>query len=229
MLYFTAYKTPTQMLWEDYWVSRPSLESIDSLVDVKIDQARRQGAFENLSGRGKPLDLSSDERMNPYLSDTEFLMHRMIQNQGGHTLPWIEKGKEVDEEIANLRLELKNIWKECFQDPTPTSRRSSVSTSRGGKFGFLVKWIEGDHGPKSKNSMLSPEELEQKQRQEWQQRGTEWATLRIEEINTKVNHAHGDKLQFSFASYSFYHRFEVSIFKYPLEFPRSSCLRSKAR
>ncbi|KAJ3414552.1 hypothetical protein HDV05_006466 [Chytridiales sp. JEL 0842] len=180
-----SYKTPTQLLWEDYLTTRPTLSSLDSLIDSHYNQAVRRGDFDNLPGRGKPLNLSEDTRMNPYLDDTSRSLNTMIR-KGGHSLPWIEKRKEVDADIESMRGELRKIYKECFQSLQREPNSSSVG-ERGGALGKLARWIEGRDARNSRSEpKLSPEELEKKQKEEWKTRGGGFAEIRVEEINIKI-------------------------------------------
>ena len=47
-----------------------------------------QGHFKDLKGRGKPLEMTVEER-NPFIAREEFLMNRIVQRQGAAP-PWIE-------------------------------------------------------------------------------------------------------------------------------------------
>jgi DnaJ homolog subfamily C member 28 len=76
-----------------------------SNIEDHIDKAIQEGKFENLPGKGKPLNL--DE--NP-LADPEWRMaHHMIQSSG-YTLPWIEKRQEIDASLEKARQELRRSW-----------------------------------------------------------------------------------------------------------------------
>lgn len=50
----------------------------ESLVEQKIREAQEQGAFENLPGKGRPLDLSD----NPYADPSLGPAFRMLKNAG---------------------------------------------------------------------------------------------------------------------------------------------------
>ncbi|KAJ3196361.1 Importin-11 [Irineochytrium annulatum] len=190
------YKTPTQSLWEDYWVTRPTLENFESLVDEQISRARRRGDFENLQGRGKPLDLNSETRGNPFLSETEVIMNNMVKNQG-HLPAWVEMGKDVDVEVAKLRTELAGIWDECFPrreeaKPAVSAQATSLGPSPQKPKNLtdrILGWITGDSG--AGGTMGHGPSREDRPRRgggeaEWARRAPEWADIRVKEINGKI-------------------------------------------
>jgi DnaJ homolog subfamily C member 28 len=49
-----------------------------SLVELRIDRARAEGQFKNLSGAGKPFERHADQA-NPFISTSDFFMNRLIQ------------------------------------------------------------------------------------------------------------------------------------------------------
>jgi DnaJ family protein C protein 28 len=74
-------------------------------IEEHIRQAMSQGKFDDLPGKGQPLNL--DE--NP-LEDPEWrLTHHMLRSSG-FTLPWIEMRKEIEDEIEAARAALKRAW-----------------------------------------------------------------------------------------------------------------------
>jgi DnaJ family protein C protein 28 len=74
-------------------------------VEEHIQQAMREGKFENLPGKGQPLRL--DE--NP-LEDPEWRLAYHILRSSGFTLPWIELRQAIEEEIQAARAVLKLAW-----------------------------------------------------------------------------------------------------------------------
>jgi DnaJ family protein C protein 28 len=86
-----------------------------SNVEDHIRRAMDQGKFEDLPGKGKPLNL--DE--NP-LEDPDWrLAHQMLRS-GGFTLPWIETSREIEKELDTARQSLARVW---------TWRRASTSNN----------------------------------------------------------------------------------------------------
>ncbi|KAJ3327252.1 hypothetical protein HDU76_012138 [Blyttiomyces sp. JEL0837] len=182
-----AYKSPTQMLWEDYLTIRPTIESFDSLVEEKISMARRQGAFDDIKGRGKPLPLTTEER-NPYLSDTEFYMYRMVKAQGSSP-EWVSLGKEIEEEVGKLRRELVAIWREEMVGNTGS--RGSGKVGEQQSLGVSAKWmrwvLQGPHKSSSTRNSRGDESMSPQAREDrWKKRGGEWAKVRLEEVNNMV-------------------------------------------
>jgi len=83
-------------------VRRPWLPS-DRALDA-IDRAMADGFFDNLPGRGKPLDLSDDD--NPFVPDDMRLAYRVLRNAGVR-LPWIEERKVIDARRADLERQIE--------------------------------------------------------------------------------------------------------------------------
>lgn len=73
----------------------------ESLVDQKIREAMEQGEFDNLSGKGQPLDLSE----NPFEDPEWRTAHRMLRS-AGFAPAWIEARKDIDAELALARTDL---------------------------------------------------------------------------------------------------------------------------
>jgi hypothetical protein len=77
----------------------------------KIEQARRDGSFNTLKGRGKPIPKEDGEEANSPLSRTEILMNRIVKRQGVAP-PWVELQGELDVNLSNFRTELRSTWGE---------------------------------------------------------------------------------------------------------------------
>jgi DnaJ family protein C protein 28 len=77
----------------------------ESLIDQKIREAMEQGEFDDLPGKGKPLDTSE----NPFEDPELRLAHRMLRN-AGFAPSWIEERKDIDSEFENARNELSRVW-----------------------------------------------------------------------------------------------------------------------
>lgn len=82
----------------------PPLHRWDNVMDELIEEAMRNGEFDNLSGRGKPLNLSK----NLFGQETE-LAYGLLKNND-YTLPWIAQRREILEEIERFREGLKEMW-----------------------------------------------------------------------------------------------------------------------
>jgi hypothetical protein len=77
----------------------------ESLIDQKIREAMEQGEFDDLPGKGQPVDTSE----NPFEDPELRLAHRMLRN-AGFAPAWIEERKDIDSEFENARNELARVW-----------------------------------------------------------------------------------------------------------------------
>jgi Domain of unknown function (DUF1992) len=67
----------------------------ENAVDAQIREAQERGDFENLPGRGKPLDLST-------WGDGDWALAHHILKQAGETLPWISLARDIEAAEARL-------------------------------------------------------------------------------------------------------------------------------
>lgn len=81
------------------------LEDLRSVVERIIDDAQAKGAFENLPGRGKPLQLDAP---NPYAAGQEMAYKLLKDND--YTLPWIANRQEMLARIATFRADIAGRW-----------------------------------------------------------------------------------------------------------------------
>ena len=77
----------------------------ESLIDQKIREAMEQGEFDNLSGKGAPIDLSE----NPFEDPDWRTAHRLLRN-AGFAPSWIEESKDIDAELEVARTNLSRVW-----------------------------------------------------------------------------------------------------------------------
>jgi hypothetical protein len=77
----------------------------ESLIDKKIREAMEQGEFDDLAGKGLPIDTSA----HPFEDPEMRLAHRMLRN-AGFAPSWIEERKDIDSEFENARRELSRVW-----------------------------------------------------------------------------------------------------------------------
>jgi DnaJ family protein C protein 28 len=86
------------------------------LVEQKIQQAMAEGAFDNLPGAGKPLDLQK----NPYLDPSLELAYGLLKNN--QLAPeWIERDKEIRREVEQTRRQLGRAWALFQAEPDQTA------------------------------------------------------------------------------------------------------------
>ncbi|MGH2538782.1 MAG: DnaJ family domain-containing protein [Candidatus Promineifilaceae bacterium] len=84
--------------------SLPPPERWPSALEELIETAVRDGLFDDLPGRGKPLDL----RRNPYAAESE-LAHKLLKDSD-FTLAWIAERRSVLARIDALREGLRTAW-----------------------------------------------------------------------------------------------------------------------
>jgi DnaJ family protein C protein 28 len=82
----------------------PPLSRWETAMDEMIEEAMRNGEFDNLPGKGKPLNLSK----NPFGAEFE-LAYGLLKNND-YTLPWIAQRREIFDEIASFREGLQETW-----------------------------------------------------------------------------------------------------------------------
>lgn len=94
-------------------------------MEQRIWHSMEEGHFENLPGKGKPLDLST----NPHADPAEDTLYRIL-SRNGCAPEWVELNKEIRSKIAEWRLAMKKAW----------TRRSDHDNS---------KWLEDSESLKS--------------------------------------------------------------------------------
>lgn len=78
----------------------------DRAIEEIIKNAMARGAFDDLSGKGKPLDL----RENPLVAREWRLAYSMLE-QEGYALPWMEDRKEIEKDLKEAQHALRRTWK----------------------------------------------------------------------------------------------------------------------
>jgi DnaJ family protein C protein 28 len=74
-------------------------------IEEHIRKAIKDGKFDDLPGKGKPLKLEDNTHEDP-----EWRLAYHVLREGGFSLPWIEMQHEIDTEIEALRTSLRNAW-----------------------------------------------------------------------------------------------------------------------
>jgi len=97
-----------------------------NLIEDLIEEGRQSGAFDNLPGRGKPLNLNK----NPYGRELE-AAHNLLKNN--ELIPaWIAERNAVLQQIASLREEIKRVWtrhEHEFQHAQAEGHRGALTIS----------------------------------------------------------------------------------------------------
>lgn len=81
------------------------MPDIERGVEAIIRKAMEEGAFDDLRGKGKPLNLSE----NPWVDPEWRLAFSMLQDEG-FVLPWMEKRNDIEQELAIARQTLARAW-----------------------------------------------------------------------------------------------------------------------
>ncbi|XP_016470728.2 uncharacterized protein LOC107792976 isoform X1 [Nicotiana tabacum] len=102
---------------------KPTKKITDRLSGV-IDSVNDQGQFENLPGKGKPLDLNT----NPHADPAEDTLYRIL-SRNKCAPEWVELNKEIRSNVVDWRSALKKAW----------THKDSVGDS---------KWIEASESLK---------------------------------------------------------------------------------
>lgn len=76
-----------------------------NVMDELFEQAVRDGIFDNLPGKGKPLKLSRNS-LNP-----EYELAYQLLKDNDYTLPWIAQRSEVVARTEALRKAIRRIWR----------------------------------------------------------------------------------------------------------------------
>ena len=74
-------------------------------LDEQIRQAIQRGGFDNLPGKGKPLNLNE----NPHEDPGWRMAYRMLK-ENGYTLPWIETRRNIEEDLEKSVKSLQQSW-----------------------------------------------------------------------------------------------------------------------
>ena len=80
----------------------------------------RQGQFDDLPGKGKPLNLDP----NPHEDPEKRLAHKVLHD-AGYKLPWIDERNEIEAAIKNAQTTLARERDECRAAPSSPFARSA--------------------------------------------------------------------------------------------------------
>ena len=74
-------------------------------IEEHIRRAMEEGKFDDLPGKGKPLQLDQDPHEDPEWRTA----YRILRNSG-FTLPWIEARQEIEVALDDARGNLACVW-----------------------------------------------------------------------------------------------------------------------
>ena len=81
------------------------MSNVPRNIDEQIRQAVQRGEFDNLPGKGKPLDLSHNPHEDPSWRTT----YRILK-ENGYTLPWIETRRAIELDFETNLKSLQRSW-----------------------------------------------------------------------------------------------------------------------
>jgi DnaJ family protein C protein 28 len=82
------------------------MNRLESAVEKIIREAMEQGEFDNLQGKGQPIDL----RENPFEDPDLRTAHRLLRN-AGFAPAWLEERKDIDARLEERLTTLRRAWK----------------------------------------------------------------------------------------------------------------------
>ena len=71
----------------------------ENIAERKIREAMSEGAFDNLTGKGRPLNLEE----NPYEDPSLRMAHRLLRNNG-FAPAWVEEAKDLAHRSGDVRV-----------------------------------------------------------------------------------------------------------------------------
>lgn len=74
-------------------------------LEQVIQDAMRKGEFDNLAGKGKPLNLERNAHEDP----EKYLANKMLKD-GGFVWPWIEERNEIERDIETAQKTLARSY-----------------------------------------------------------------------------------------------------------------------
>jgi DnaJ homolog subfamily C member 28 len=74
-------------------------------IEEHIRRAMEEGKFDDLPGRGKPLNLEDVTHVDP-----EWRTAYHMLRSAGYSLPWMETRQEIEREIESARADLRRAW-----------------------------------------------------------------------------------------------------------------------
>ena len=81
------------------------MNRLESLAEKRLREAIENGEFDDLPGKGEPIDL----RENPFEDPDLRTVHRLLRN-AGFAPSWIEERKDIDAELAAAQTNLTRAW-----------------------------------------------------------------------------------------------------------------------
>lgn len=80
------------------------MDTFYAIAEHKIEEAMREGVFDNLPCKGQPLDLSE----NPFEPPALRMAHHLLRVNGFAPF-WIEESNDIDRSVCPLRADLSRL------------------------------------------------------------------------------------------------------------------------
>ena len=93
------------------------MDKFESLVDKLIRESMERGEFDDLSGKGEPVDL----RENPFEDPDVRTAHRLLRN-AGFAPAWVEERKEIDASLQRAQATLRRA-RDLYRHEIPGGAR----------------------------------------------------------------------------------------------------------
>lgn len=90
------------------------MNRLESMAEKMIREAIEAGEFDNLPGKGRPIDLSE----NPFEDPDLRVVHKLLRD-AGFAPAWIEERKDIDAQFELARQVLERAW--ALYQPAGTS------------------------------------------------------------------------------------------------------------
>jgi DnaJ family protein C protein 28 len=107
-------------------------------IEEIIRRAIEEGKFDDLPGKGKPLQL--DE--NPH-EDPEWRVSHHILKSGGFTLPWIERLRQIEIDLGAARAKIAQDWTSYQENLAKNSETHSIESEWSQSVETLHEQIAG--------------------------------------------------------------------------------------
>jgi DnaJ family protein C protein 28 len=82
------------------------MNRLESLTEKRLREAIENGEFDDLPGKGEPIDL----RENPFEDPDLRIVHRLLKN-AGFAPAWIEERKDIDLQLKAAETKLSQAWR----------------------------------------------------------------------------------------------------------------------
>jgi DnaJ family protein C protein 28 len=82
------------------------MANFDRAIETIIKNAIERGEFDNLAGKGNPLNLNENQ-----LVDKDWRMAYSLLEQHGFALPWMEDRKLLEEALTRAKERLQRTWR----------------------------------------------------------------------------------------------------------------------